>query len=80
MTGREWAEIKVLIAEGNLEVVTKLSAVISALAVALALLISPDWGWVAIFAVPVTLYFYLKPFQVALQKARDYMEKSNFRW
>lgn len=80
MTGREWAEVKVLIAAGNLEVVTRLSAVTAVLATMLAFVLFKDGGWLALPVIFVCQHYYLKSFTIALKKAQDYAEKSDFRW
>ncbi|MFZ2306863.1 MAG: hypothetical protein WAW73_20470 [Rhodoferax sp.] len=80
ITGHEWAQVKFLIASAQLDTASTLGswfAMIIGFGVSMRW---PDawWAYLPIFFFGRMVI--TRPFEKALEKARDYMENSNFRW
>lgn len=80
ITGHEWAQVKFLIAAGNLEVANKIGGLIMLVIGVFIPAVWPANWWLVFPALFIVWRYYLRPFEKAMEKARDYMDNSNFKW
>lgn len=80
MTGSEWAQVKELIAAGNLEVASTAGswiAVVGGMFIAYA---RPESWFLWLPVLLLGRWVIVKPFVTALNNAKSYSENSDFRW